>query len=159
MAQQADSSTVTEACSGPAFRAFDFWIGEWVVHDSSGARVGTSRIAQRARGCAILEEWSGAGGSRGTSLNYYDSETSSWRQEWVGSDGFVLHLSGSRKGRTMELTGTRPGDSGPVMHRIRWRSLPDGRVRQEWTSSTDGGTTWDRVFLGFYSPRANGSEP
>ena len=34
--------------------------------------------------------------------------------------------------------------------RVTWRPLPDGRVRQTFESSTDGGKTWSVSFDGFY---------
>jgi hypothetical protein len=153
------STTISEACADSAFRAFDFWLGRWVVRDSTGTEVGTSRITRVASGCGIREEWTGTSGYRGTSLNYYDPGEGTWRQDWVGSDGLILHLSGGLEGEGMLLTGERSGDDGLVIDRIRWRELPDGRVRQEWTTSTDGGATWRRVFLGFYEAAPDSSGP
>jgi hypothetical protein len=159
-----DSSTeapppVSEACADSSFRAFDFWIGRWVVRDSTGAQVGMSHIARIAKGCGIREEWTGTSGYRGTSLNYYSAGDDAWHQDWVGSDGLILHLSGGLEGKVMVLTGERPSDDGPVIDRIRWRALPDGRVRQEWTTSSDEGATWRRVFLGFYKAAPDSSGP
>jgi hypothetical protein len=158
LAQPSDSLSISDACADPAFRAFDFWLGQWVVRDSTGAQVGTSHITQVASGCGLREEWTGASGYRGTSLNYYDPESDTWHQDWVGSDGLLLHLSGGLEDDAMVLTGERDGESGPVLDRIRWRRLADRRVRQEWTASTDGGATWQQVFLGFYET-APGSDP
>ena len=39
------------------------------------------------------------------------------------------------------------------MQRITWERLPDGRVRQLWESSKDGGTTWTVAFDGYYAKR------
>jgi hypothetical protein len=130
-----------------------------VVRNSTGAQVGTSRISRIANGCGLREEWSGASGHRGTSLNYYDPDDGEWHQDWVGSGGLILHLAGKIEDGAMVLTGERSGDHGPVLDRIRWRSLPDGRVRQAWTMSTDDGATWRQVFLGFYeaAPDSSGS--
>lgn len=41
-------------------------------------------------------------------------------------------------------------DGDTVRDRIRGRKLSDGRVRQDWMTSSDGGETWERGFLGFY---------
>ena len=151
--QSADSTaSISEACADPAFRAFDFWLGPWVVRDSTGTQVGTSRISIVAEGCGILEEWAGTSGSRGTSLNYYDPSSGTWHQDWVGNDGVLLHLSGGPVEGGMVLEGTRKRDGETVRDQIRWRELRDGRVRQEWRRSTDGGETWTRVFLGLYEP-------
>ena len=148
---------IGEACAEESYRQFDFWIGRWTVRDSTGTQVGTSRITRVADGCAIREEWQGASGTPGVSLNYYSPEQDEWRQDWVGGDGIILHLTGRLEGDEMVLTGERPTGDGSVLDRIRWRALPDGRVRQEWQSSTDGGQHWERVFLGFYEPRRAGA--
>lgn len=153
VAQTPDTSTtIGDACSDSTYRAFDFWVGEWVVRDSTGARMGTSRVTHRAKGCGLLEEWTGTSGSRGISLNYYDPAADAWHQDWVGGNGRLLHLTGGRSDRAMVLTGTRSGPDGPVRDRIRWEPLPDGRVQQEWTISDNEGQTWKRVFLGIYHP-------
>ena len=158
--QPADSTdSVSDDCTGAAFRAFDFWVGQWIVRDSTGTQVGTSRISIVARGCGILEEWTGTSGSRGTSLNYYDPATDTWHQDWVGDSGLLLHLAGGLKDGAMVLTGTRRRDGDTVRDRIRWRELPGGRVRQEWRTSSDGGETWERAFLGVYEPTDGQTNP
>ena len=35
------------ACADPAYRQFDFWIGEWQVHTPDGKLAGTNRITRR----------------------------------------------------------------------------------------------------------------
>jgi len=37
-----------------------------------------------------------------------------------------------------------------VRQRITWSREPDGRVRQLWESSKDGGRSWTTVFDGLY---------
>jgi len=158
--QPADSTgAISEACSGPEYRSFDFWLGAWVVRDSTGTQVGISRISVVAKGCGVLEEWSGANGSRGTSLNYYDPATDRWHQNWVGDSGVLLHLTGGLSDGAMVLEGTRTRDGATVRDRIRWRKLSDGRVRQEWMTSSDGGEAWERAFLGFYEPADGQANP
>lgn len=53
----------------------------------------------------------------------------------------------------MVLAGTSPRATprGDVLDRITWTALPDGRVSQVWELSADGGASWQRVFVGFYS--------
>lgn len=157
--ERATTNSISEACSRSEFRAFDFWVGEWVVRDSTGKQVGTSRISLVARGCGIREEWAGTSGSRGNSINYYDAGDGHWHQDWVGSSGLILHLAGGMTDGAMVMEGERMSDDGPVQDRIRWRSLSDGRVRQEWSTSSDKGKTWKRVFLGFYEPVTNRTDP
>jgi hypothetical protein len=60
-------------------------------------------------------------------------------------------LGGSFHDGTMTLSGEATGrDRKPVLHQITWRRLDDGRVRQHWRASGDGGKSWNDVFVGFY---------
>jgi hypothetical protein len=149
--QPAVHSNPGNACSSAEFRQFDFWMGRWSVTDSSGNPMGRSEITREADGCGILEHWTGGDGISGTSINYYDRHDGRWHQDWVGGGGGVLHLSGGIEGKAMVMTGEREGPRGHVTDRISWEPLPDGRVKQEWTLSSDGGRSWKRVFLGFYT--------
>lgn len=142
----ADSS----ACAGERFRAFDFWLGAWTVHDREGARIGTSVIRRVAGGCGVREEWHGAEGGSGTSLNFFDPADGSWHQVWVGARGQILRLRGGMEAGRMVLAGDRGGRG--VRDRITWEPLEDGRVRQSWHVSRDAGESWERVFTGLYRP-------
>lgn len=144
------------ACSGPEHRQFDFWIGDWDVTLPNGRAAGTNRIRQIHRGCALREEWRGASGSTGTSLNTYDSSTRRWHQTWVDDGGMLLQLDGGMRDGSMELSGSTVGANGiRTVHRIRWTPLAGtpGRLRQLWESSTDGGRSWTIVFDGIYRRR------
>lgn len=138
-------------CDGATFRQFDFWIGEWEVRNPAGEIVGHNEIRRVARGCGLLERWRGADGSRGTSVNTYDASRKKWTQRWVG-DGAALWLEGGMEDGSMVLSGTSPRSTprGPVLDRISWTALPDGRVRQLWEVSADGGKTWQAAFEGLY---------
>ena len=41
-------------------------------------------------------------------------------------------------------------NGAPVVQRISWTPEPDGRVRQMWQQSRDGGKTWTVAFDGWY---------
>ena len=138
-------------CSDPAHRQFDFWIGSWEVHDADGKRQGSNVVSRVAGQCGLREDWTGADGTSGTSLNYYDPQDQLWHQDWVGQSGLILHLAGAREGRAMVMSGLREGPRGRAQDRITWRPLDDGRVEQTWEVSTDEGETWRVVFRGFYS--------
>lgn len=141
-------------CQTEAHRAFDFWLGSWTVSDSTGKVLGTNDLTQVASGCGMVESWVGAGGAPGTSLNFYDPADGKWHQHWTGSDGTVLDLVGGIEDGNMVLTGERPGQNGgKVIHRVTWSRESDGRVRQFWQASTDGGATWIVAFDGYYARR------
>jgi Protein of unknown function (DUF1579) len=153
-AQSTTNAPTTPApCTRPEHRQFDFWVGEWDVTGRNGNPAGTNRIRVVHGGCALQEDWSGASGFTGTSINAFDASTGRWHQTWIGSDGVLLQLDGGPKDGSMELTGTTAGANGAsTMHRIRWTPLTEhpGQVRQLWESSTDSGRTWSIAFDGTY---------
>jgi len=73
-----------------------------------------------------------------------------WHQDWVGGDGTILHLHGGLKDGVMVLTGESQSPKGPFTNRISYTPLPEGKVKQEWSISVDGGKTWQVSFLGTY---------
>lgn len=160
LAPQSAAPPVPAPCSRSEYRQFDFWIGEWDVTRPDGRPAGMNRIRPIHGGCALHEEWSGAGGSTGTSLNAYDASTGRWHQTWIGNDGVLLQLDGGMKEGAMELTGASVGADGTrTLQRIRWTPLggTPASVRQLWEASPDGGRTWRVVFDGVYRRRGAGS--
>jgi hypothetical protein len=142
-------------CTAPEYRQFDFWVGEWSVTDSSGTKpYGTNVITTEEAGCLVRERWTAAGGGTGQSMNFYDRQRGRWEQLWVARGGSILRLSGGLEGTRMVLEGeTRTAAGATVLNRIAWSPEPDGRVRQLWTTSTDGGKTWKAGFDGWYRRR------
>lgn len=139
-------------CSSPDHRAFDFWIGEWDVHDPRGEKVGENTISRIENGCALHERWRSAEGGTGQSLNYYDASTGKWYQTWVATSGRPLRLVGGPEDGSMVLGMETPA----VHHRITWTPGADGSVRQHWEISRDAGQTWETAFDGEYRPRSGG---
>jgi hypothetical protein len=147
-------ATAPPPCLAREHRQFDFWLGDWDVRDAAGKVVGHNRIAALHKGCALEENWSGAGGFSGTSLNAYDADRGQWHQTWVDSSGGLLQLDGGIVDGKMVLSGvTVAADAAGrlALQRITWTPLPDGRVRQLWESSADAGKTWTVAFDGFYA--------
>jgi hypothetical protein len=144
-------------CAAPARRQFDFWLGEWDVHEPDGRLAGRNRIVSILDGCALNESWEGTSGHRGTSFNIYDAARGVWHQTWVDSRGALLLLDGGLQTDAMVLEGSAPSPTDPtttVRHRISWSQMagdPD-RVRQHWETSSDG-MTWQTVFDGRYVRR------
>jgi len=150
-AQDVNADAIPEVCSGEELRQFDFWLGEWQVADTAGVVLGANVITRVANGCGVLEHWtSESSGNEGMSLNWYDRSIGRWTQVWVGS-GFNLTLTGGFEGGRMVLSGQRETDKGVVVDRITWIPLEDGRVRQLWDVSKNGGATWEAAFDGMYT--------
>ncbi len=137
-------------CAKPEHRQFDFWVGEWKVQGPKGNPVGESSITSILGRCVILENWRGAGGSNGTSLNTFDATRGVWHQTWVDNQGGLLQLEGHATEGRMVLEGVQTRrEGGPSRERITWEKQGD-RVRQLWESSTDEGKTWKVLFDGLY---------
>ncbi|MFL6577983.1 MAG: hypothetical protein ACJ8MR_15275 [Povalibacter sp.] len=143
--------TVTSPCAAAPYRQFDFWVGSWEVTEGSGKIAGRNVITSKHQGCAVFEEWKSATGISGTSVNYYDPSTQKWKQIWV-SPGALLEMSGGLQGSEMILEGPLQDlkESHTSLLRGVWTPLPDGRVRQHFTESKDGGKTWVEWFDGYY---------
>lgn len=152
LATPAAAQQTPPGCSAAEHEQFDFWVGSWTVtNPSNGVTSGSSRIEKVSSGCAVLEHWTDARGTDGHSINFYDPQSQTWHQVWMGSDGSPVRLEGrsDRAGR-MILSGVTPSPQGPLQNRVTWTRLDDGTVEQRWETSTDEGATWSIAFLGIY---------
>lgn len=140
-------------CATPEFRQFDFWSGSWTVTTPDGRLAGHSRVEPILDGCALLENWEGAQGGAGKSLNIYDATRKVWHQTWVSKGGTLLVLEGGMDGGSMVLQGTQAAATRPVLNRITWTPSTDGSVKQVWDASSDGGKSWTNQFTGLYRRR------
>jgi len=140
-------------CDAPAFRDFDFWLGEWRVRKPDGTLAGVNRIEREYGGCVIHERYDTGRGYSGESLNMYDASRKTWHQTWVDSSGMLLLLEGRLDGRRMVLEGQTSRGAGQVTrHRITWTPNADGTVRQHW-ESTDAKGQWTTTFDGLYTKK------
>jgi len=80
-------------CKDGASRQFDFWVGHWRVTEH-GKPAGENRIERILDGCALLENWTGAQGGAGKSLNFFDRDDGLWHQTWIDRSGGALFLAG-----------------------------------------------------------------
>jgi len=140
-------------CSNVEARQFDFWIGRWNVTEKDKP-AGTNTIERLLDGCALLENWTGAQGGSGRSLNFFDRADRKWHQTWIDGSGGALFLSGRFENGAMRMEGERPaeGTQPASHHRITWTPLPGGKVRQLWESRGSGGEAWAVQFDGLYTP-------
>lgn len=145
------SPVLAAPCDTPAHREFDFWIGEWQVHNAEGKPVGTNSIRAVHGGCALHESYTTDRGYSGESLNIYDASRKSWHQTWVDSAGTLLLLEGGMRDGRMVLEGRAAGpETQEVRHRITWTPNSDGTIRQLW-ESTDAEGQWRTLFNGVYT--------
>ena len=145
-----------QACKAAGYRGFDFWVGNWDVRGRFGGLAGTNVVKSRVGGCVVEENWIGAGGGLGRSLNTYDAAAGTWSQMWVGNSGCgndVVVIDGTAENNVMIMQGTKTAPNGfvagppcfapPAVNAvalnniIRWTLLPSGSVQQQFTSSLD----------------------
>lgn len=149
-------------CAGDQapWRDFDFWVGEWdVVHPQTGEVLGRNVITAREGGCLLTENWTGARGGTGFSINFHDPITKAWRQIWQSTAFFIDYSGGLDEEGRMVLEGTihyhANGRQAPF--RGRWTPQPDGTVFQEfWQKDAEG--QWQVWFKGVYR-RAGAQAP
>lgn len=155
-AQDASAPQPSPCETDGRFAEFDFWMGTWDVHDAQGNFAGTNTISREQSGCVLIENWSGVQGGTGMSINYLDKAKDEWVQIWHAASGYQIDIRGGLTGQGMLLTGTIHyiNNGTTSVFRGLWTELPDGRVRQFFEQSADGGETWATWFEGFYTRKA-----
>lgn len=154
-------------CSGPEYRQFDFWIGEWDVvwnpenrrpgAPPPGAKPARNVITKIQDGCVIAEHWDDQRGGTGQSVNIYDRVSQRWHQTWVSNSGGLNQYWGELKDGRMVYLGEIP--LGPAMgfqgrRTIRLTLAPMGpdRVRQLSEALNSDGT-WSPNYDLIYTRR------
>ena len=154
--QEPDTASAEPCRHSAEARQLDFWIGTWDVHNpETGRKAGVNTIEPVLNGCALIERWSGARGSNGTSLNFYDPQRKTWRQVWVSDRQNVLdYRHGELRDRAMVFSGITLDAAGDTtLQRLTFFAVAPDTVRQLFESSTDGGATWSRDWVGIYVRR------
>lgn len=138
-------------CGGDAFRAFDFWIGEWRVETKDGNLAGHNHVKVILDSCVILENWTGAGRSRGKSFNHYDWQTKQWKQKWVDNFASNLEFTGTVKNDTAMYycQSKNPQNGELIYNRMMIAKVTDDEVHQLWEQSKNN-KDWSIAFDGKY---------
>ena len=141
------------ACCDPVHREFIFWAGSWKVFTPDGKLAGENTISIAQDSCVLQENWvSASPGYRGTSYNFFDRQSGTWKQVWIDNQGASLELEGGYVNGSMVLASkekvNQKGDR--VTDRITWTPANNGTLRQHWEQSVDGGKTWTTLFDGAY---------
>src|SRR5262249_50029810 len=126
-------------CSGPEYRALDFWLGQWEVRNADGSVGGTNDITPILGGCAVREAWTDVAGHRGESVFFYDRALTRWKQVWVTTEGtWKEKTQVDAPAGALRFQGHVPRPrGGVVLDRTTLTALPDGRVRQRIEVSRD----------------------
>jgi hypothetical protein len=138
-------------CTGPEYRAFDFWVGEWIVSDLQGVKQGDNSVTKEEGGCLILERWKAAGGGTGQSYNFYDPGSKKWRQLWVSGSSVIDYSGGLDAKGEMVLEGEiRYRDGRIKPFKGTWTKQADGGLRQHFEEYDAATKTWTNWFTGIY---------
>jgi hypothetical protein len=142
-------------CADPAYRQFDFWIGNWDVFDAERPTVvlAHARVDLILNGCVLHEVYEGIDGHKGESFSIYDATRKTWHQSWVNDRGYLLTIEGRFQGGSMILQGVDHLPNGnPRQVRGEWRAAGRG-AREAAARSTDGGVSWSPWFDIIFLPR------
>lgn len=145
----------TIPCQGAEFRQFDFWIGDWSVHNPAGQKVGDNLITREQDGCLLVEHWkSGRGIESGTSFNYFDIRDKKFHQIYFdnsGNAGAYPPMAGSVVDSKMVMISDEK--VSPVF-RWTWYAISPGKVRQMAEQSDDQQKTWRVIWDATYINKA-----
>lgn len=144
-------------CRAPEYRQFDFWVGDWEVHDPSGNVVGRNSVTLEQDGCLIVEHWKDSSGwQTGTSFNYYDVRDKKWHQLYIdnsGNAGAFPAMAGEVRERKMVLQ-TDPQQ--PPLSRWTWYALDSDHVRQmseRMIAPNKWQIGWDSTYVRLHNSR------
>jgi hypothetical protein len=157
-------------CSGPEFRQFDFWVGDWDVVPNPatapanapapqpGRKVPRNVITKAQGGCMIHENWDDGTGGTGESLNVYDRVRQQWHQTWIDNGGGLHFYWGELKNGSMVYIGEVP--LGPAQRfqgrrtiRVTFTPLGPDKVRQ-FSEALNSDGTWTIGYDFIYTRRA-----
>lgn len=152
-------------CSLPAYREFDFWIGEWEAFTPAGKKGGDSKISLMLDSCTILEEWTSTGlqnGLRyaGKSYNMYNAAQKRWQQYWVDNTGSITqYFNGHYESGKMivQTDNEKVNDTVWQIQKMTFYNLSPDKVRQHGETSNDNGKTWTTSFDLEYRRKINNS--
>jgi len=145
----------TVPCQTAEFRQFDFWIGDWSVHNPAGQKVGDNLITREQDGCLLVEHWkSGPGVESGTSFNYFDIRDKKFHQIYFdnsGNAGAYPAMAGGIVDSKMVMISDEK--ASPVF-RWTWYVISPGKVRQMAEQSDDQQKNWRVIWDSTYISKA-----
>ena len=137
-------------CDSAESRQLDFWLGDWELTYVAGGKEAKSRnrITKVLDGCAILEEFTGAPGTRldGRSFSTYDRATKRWKQTWVDNTASYLDFDGATVDGNMAFVRTFTKDGKATHQRMVFRDVKADSLTWLWQSSPDAAawaTQWE----------------
>jgi hypothetical protein len=137
----------TYGCDSPESKALDFWIGEWELTyqgDDGKPAKSRNRITKVLDGCAVLEEFRGAPGTKldGRSYSSFDRATRQWKQTWVDNTAAYLDFAGGTVDGQMYFAREVERQGKRVKQRMIFQDVQKDSLTWRWQRSDDGGITW-----------------
>ena len=127
---------------------FDFWVGDFDArpwNDPNAPLRGRLHNTLEYDGCAIVERWDGvASGVKGMSISFYDTNRRAWRMVWIADDGLSNDFEGTFSGGAMRFRGWVRDEKGKrLLASNVLEDVSPGVIRHIYSTSADGGKTWD----------------
>ena len=162
-AQSAPNPPPAYCENNEGFDQWDFWVGEWNVYTNNEARTfaGTNSITKHHSGCLLKEDWTGAGGSGGFSVNYYNPVKEEWRQVWIANGYSIDYSGGLNESGAMELEGHLYTYNAGVKQAFKgiWTAEENGNVIQHFEIFDAEKDEWSVWFEGRYVRKENDPKP
>jgi hypothetical protein len=133
-------------CSGPEYRALDFWVGDWIAQDEKGQTIGTNRITRDEYGdCVITEHFRmGDGSMIGHSVSIYRPGLKQWRQTWVDSQNGYFDLVGGpvRGGDHIFMLENKRATEAQPHQRMIWQDVKPDSFTWRWQQRAKADEPW-----------------
>lgn len=138
-------------CSGPEYRALDFWVGDWDAEFAlPGGKTGhaVNRITRDEFGaCVISEHFVQADiGFVGASRSTWDPYKNKWVQTWVDNGGGYITLAGGPvegQPHSFELLTLDPRGPRQVHSRMIWQDVKPDSFTWRWQARQADGSYTD----------------
>lgn len=132
----------TYGCDSPESKQLDFWVGDWELSYTAAGKLAKSRnrITKTLDGCVVLEEFSGAPGTKldGRSYSTFDRATKRWKQVWVDNTASYLDFEGTTVEGNMAFARSVARDGKTTHQRMVFRDVKVDSLKWLWQSSADG---------------------
>ena len=143
-----------QACDNTAFELLSTLTGEWQV-TRKGESLGKMSISEAAGGCALVEQWSAADGTRATALHWSETPAPEddeevepkpiLKQVYVDSTGWVMQADGEVKDDVLVWSGETVLEGEDVRLRNTVHGLGTDTIVHIGDISKDDGETWQRI--------------
>jgi len=144
----AQTKPTVQPCSGPEYRQFDFWVGDWDLSwpGASGQpqQHGHNAITRELNDCVIHEHFSTSAEPpfQGASLSMYSPTLGKWQQTWVDNQGSYLDFVGEFKEGQLILSRESTQSGKRIVQRMVFKNIKPDSLDWSWEQSDDGGATW-----------------